>query len=134
MMSEEGDETSAEEIANEAGEIVCDLPCGKCGYNLRGLMVDGKCPECGESVEESVTAISEWACCLQCMCPNPPSQANCKKCGAPITGAAPWGWAAASSAPPVEGPPPRAWRLLGVVICATVIVAMLTAIARMIAR
>lgn len=131
-MADEGEDISAEEIANEAGEIVCDLPCSRCGYNLRGLLVEGKCPECGESVEETVTAASEWACCFRCMTPNPPSQAVCRKCGAPITAAAPWGWAAATSAPPAEGPAPRASRLLGIVIVAAVIVAMLTAIARLI--
>src|ERR1041385_4800198 len=31
-----------------------DLACRKCGYNLRGLMTDGRCPECGTAVGLSV--------------------------------------------------------------------------------
>lgn len=27
-----------------------DLPCVRCGYNLRGLSPDGRCPECGADV------------------------------------------------------------------------------------
>lgn len=30
-----------------------DTPCFRCGYNLRGLALDGRCPECGEAVEAS---------------------------------------------------------------------------------
>src|SRR5688572_1575750 len=30
-----------------------DLPCHKCGYNLRGLALDGRCPECGTPVGTS---------------------------------------------------------------------------------
>src|SRR5258706_15757786 len=30
--------------------IAQDTPCRKCGYNLRGLSGDGRCPECGTSV------------------------------------------------------------------------------------
>jgi len=33
--------------------ILRDMPCGTCGYNLRGLSPDGRCPECGHPVEES---------------------------------------------------------------------------------
>lgn len=31
-----------------------DAPCTRCGYNLRGLTVTGKCPECAWSVEASL--------------------------------------------------------------------------------
>jgi len=31
-----------------------DLPCLNCGYNLRGLTEDGRCPECGTPVERSL--------------------------------------------------------------------------------
>ena len=34
-----------------AGEVVNeDIPCRKCGYNLRSMRTDGRCPECGTSV------------------------------------------------------------------------------------
>jgi predicted RNA-binding Zn-ribbon protein involved in translation (DUF1610 family) len=36
------------------GEIAADLPCVFCGYNLRGLQVGGKCPECGAPIVRSV--------------------------------------------------------------------------------
>ena len=32
------------------GRIDQDLPCLKCGYNLRGLRDDGECPDCGNDV------------------------------------------------------------------------------------
>ena len=38
---------------DEEGAIVADLPCVACGYNLRGLSLDGRCPECGMAVERS---------------------------------------------------------------------------------
>lgn len=34
-------------------EIPADLPCHRCGYNLRAHPKDAKCPECGEPVAES---------------------------------------------------------------------------------
>lgn len=33
-----------------ASAIAVDLDCKKCGYNLRGLREDGRCPECGTPV------------------------------------------------------------------------------------
>jgi hypothetical protein len=36
--------------AAAAPAIAEDTPCRKCGYNLRGLSSDGRCPECGTSV------------------------------------------------------------------------------------
>lgn len=33
--------------------IARDTPCFRCGYNLRGLAVDGRCPECGVTVRLS---------------------------------------------------------------------------------
>lgn len=35
---------------DESTRIATDLPCRRCGYNLRGQQPDGRCPECGESV------------------------------------------------------------------------------------
>jgi hypothetical protein len=34
--------------------VADDLTCVRCGYNLRGLASDGRCPECGETVERSL--------------------------------------------------------------------------------
>ena len=31
-----------------------DLPCVYCGYNLRGLALSGKCPECGGSIWDAL--------------------------------------------------------------------------------
>lgn len=33
-----------------------DWPCARCAYNLRGLSVGGRCPECGHSIRETVIA------------------------------------------------------------------------------
>ncbi len=37
-----------------AGRIDTDIPCRKCGYNLRGLLPDGVCPECATAVGRSL--------------------------------------------------------------------------------
>ena len=39
--------------------IETDLPCARCGYNLRTLPRDGACPECGESTARSVVVDTE---------------------------------------------------------------------------
>jgi hypothetical protein len=31
-----------------------DVPCLRCGYNLRGLKIDGLCPECGAPIARSL--------------------------------------------------------------------------------
>lgn len=36
--------------------VEADVPCIACGYNVRGLPVDGRCPECGHEVPPSVAA------------------------------------------------------------------------------
>ena len=36
------------------GMVRADLTCSSCGYNLRGLMFDSLCPECGKSVTETL--------------------------------------------------------------------------------
>jgi hypothetical protein len=35
------------------GRISVDIQCVSCGYNLRGLLPDGNCPECGIAVAQS---------------------------------------------------------------------------------
>jgi uncharacterized repeat protein (TIGR04138 family) len=43
----------------DAPTIDGDLPCLECGYNLRSLASDGRCPECGLEVADSVVGSSE---------------------------------------------------------------------------
>lgn len=51
------DDASVEPAAmgSEQGVVVIDRPCIACSYNLRGLPVEGVCPECGVSVERSLS-------------------------------------------------------------------------------
>lgn len=37
-----------------AGRVAMDVPCRTCGYNLRGLLPDDRCPECGTAVGQSI--------------------------------------------------------------------------------
>src|SRR4051794_532658 len=37
-------------IHPQTGVVQKDLVCRKCGYNLRGLHIDTRCPECGTPV------------------------------------------------------------------------------------
>jgi len=41
-------------VVDAQGMLKVDTPCRKCGYNLRGLSVNGRCPECGTPVGLSV--------------------------------------------------------------------------------
>lgn len=36
------------------GRLASDLPCAGCDYNLRGLLPEDRCPECGLGVRESL--------------------------------------------------------------------------------
>lgn len=40
---------------DDSGSINQDIACKRCSYNLRGLRLDGVCPECGTPVGRSVT-------------------------------------------------------------------------------
>ncbi len=39
---------------DSAGRVAQDVPCRTCGYNLRGLSPDDRCPECGTAVARSM--------------------------------------------------------------------------------
>jgi len=40
-------------MSHDPGPITTDIPCLHCGYRLRGLDIDTRCPECGEPVRDS---------------------------------------------------------------------------------
>ena len=42
--------------------ITADVPCVRCGYNLRTLDTGGKCPECGTDVIKSAGALFRGDC------------------------------------------------------------------------
>lgn len=46
---------------DERGYIAADVICIGCGYNLRGLLPDGRCPECGAPVSISFRGDVSWA-------------------------------------------------------------------------
>jgi hypothetical protein len=52
------DQTSAiraESSRTDASAVICDdVTCVACGYNLRGLADDGKCPECATPIARSI--------------------------------------------------------------------------------
>ncbi|MFM9996560.1 MAG: hypothetical protein ACKVU4_12265 [Phycisphaerales bacterium] len=41
-------------LYSEGVRLLDDRPCLRCGYNLRGLMDTGMCPECGSPVRDSL--------------------------------------------------------------------------------
>ncbi len=45
-------------IVDEKGRVATDLVCPSCRYNLRGLLQNGACPECGLAVEKAILAAS----------------------------------------------------------------------------
>jgi hypothetical protein len=49
-----GPETTAG-MLDASGTIVVDVVCRRCGYNVRGLKLDGRCPECGTPIGLSVS-------------------------------------------------------------------------------
>ena len=58
-MSAEPPDSALPTRPTDAAEHVVDLgttdvPCRSCGFNLRGLSPDGRCPECGAAVARSI--------------------------------------------------------------------------------
>ncbi len=49
-----GAPAAREIVFDEAGRIAEDLPCLRCGYNLRGLGSEAACPECASAVGRSI--------------------------------------------------------------------------------
>ncbi len=41
-------------VLADVAAIEADMPCARCGYNLRGLKPDGLCPECGTAIDWSL--------------------------------------------------------------------------------
>jgi hypothetical protein len=39
--------------------VIDDLACVGCGYNLRGIRVRGRCPECGQDIGDSLFVITQ---------------------------------------------------------------------------
>ncbi len=46
--------SAAPTMVDAAGNVVGDVPCRRCSYNLRGLNYSGRCPECGTAVGQSI--------------------------------------------------------------------------------
>ncbi len=46
-------------LLDDQGIVAVDLECVKCGYNLRSMSHDGRCPECAAPVKDSVDAPEE---------------------------------------------------------------------------
>ncbi|NLF31381.1 MAG: hypothetical protein GX591_10925 [Planctomycetes bacterium] len=51
---------AADGLTGRPYEISIDLPCIACGYNLRGLTSDGRCPECGAAIDGSLDPRLLW--------------------------------------------------------------------------
>lgn len=47
-------------LLDDHDRVAVDLPCLHCGYNLRTLASEGRCPECGHPVMESLRARYLW--------------------------------------------------------------------------
>ena len=83
-MNDESHEPLADLQQLQDDSFTEDLPCVRCGYNLRGLKPEGNCPECGAAISKSLEFALERILCLACMKPNHPSAAVCSGCGAPL--------------------------------------------------
>jgi Zn finger protein HypA/HybF involved in hydrogenase expression len=80
-------------ILDQAGRVALDLACRKCGRNLRAMLPEEACPECGRSVAHSLSeTLDDQACvhadiaCLKCAY-NLRSlriDGKCPECGSPV--------------------------------------------------
>lgn len=50
----------ARRILDDRRRVAIDLKCVKCGYNVRTLRDDGRCPECGNAVAVTVRLYQQW--------------------------------------------------------------------------
>jgi MFS family permease len=81
-------------ILDQAGRVALDLACRKCGRNLRAMLPEDPCPECGLSVARSLSEtlddharIQADVACLKCAY-NLRSlriDGNCPECGSPVS-------------------------------------------------
>ena len=46
----------AQSLCGADGRVCVDLPCATCQYNLRTLVPDGRCPECGTAVADTIAS------------------------------------------------------------------------------
>lgn len=51
--------TQALARTRSARAVIDDLPCAGCGYNLRGLSTNDRCPECGVDITDSALLLAE---------------------------------------------------------------------------
>ena len=81
-------------VAARGGEIVIDLPCQQCFYNLRGCASSGACPECATPVRASIPGVEvsadgevmESVACGRCGYDlrGLHADGSCPECGAPV--------------------------------------------------
>jgi hypothetical protein len=69
----DGTQGSPMTISEPSGDacIAQDLPCEKCGYNLRTLLLSHRCPECGTEVMRSYTSHGRTVSASRCACRGP---------------------------------------------------------------
>lgn len=52
--------TDERTAADAPARVAEAIPCDRCEYNLIGLALDGRCPECGHSIDESIRVGGFW--------------------------------------------------------------------------
>ena len=91
-----------------------DRPCADCGYNLKGLRLNGRCPECGAPISPNTSLFSSARPCGKCgfdlegLTPGD----SCPECGTVIQAVLPFGKVVAL------GESPRPWLKLLRIGCA----------------